>query len=191
MNVRRAAVGLAITCFALTAAPAQGQQPSRNLFDRGATSIEFGVGLLDEAWNLNERREWLVTGSASLWWACLDRVAVGGEFQQARVFQRTPDAFVQGFSPLVRFEVIEREAWRIFVEVGPGVSWSDLEVPPRGTRFNYLFQGSAGLMRRIGRNASVTAAFRFLHLSNHFREGRDRNPDLEALGAYTGLSLSF
>jgi hypothetical protein len=191
MHLRRAALGLAFSVFALTGAHAQGQQTPLDFFDRGATSIEFGLGLLDEAWNLNERREWLLAGSASLWWACSDRVALGAEFQHARVFQRTPDAFVQGFSPLVRFEVIEREAWRMFVEAGPGLSWSDLDVPPRGTKFNYLFQGSAGLMRRIGRNASITAAFRFFHLSNHFRDGRDHNPDLEALGAYTGLSVSF
>lgn len=191
MNLRRAAVCLVLTLVTTTGTQARGQQPSLDLFDRGATTIEFGLGWLDEAWNLNERREWLVAGSASLWWACSDRLAVGAEFQHARVFQRTPDAFVQGLSPLVRFEVIERPAWRIYVEAGPGISWSDLDVPPRGTRFNYLFQGGAGVMRRIGRNAHVVGAFRFLHLSNHFREGRERNPDLETLGAFTGLSVSF
>ena len=155
MNVRRAVACLALTLLATTGTQADEQQPSVNLFDRGATSFEFGVGFLDEAWNLNERREWLVAGSGSIWWACSDRVAVGGEFQHARVFQRTPDAFVQGFSPLVRVELIERQAWRLYVEAGPGVSWSDLDAPPRGTKFNYLFQGSTGVIELLYSGAAI------------------------------------
>jgi hypothetical protein len=165
--------------------------PAIGPFSKGATTIEFGGAVLDEAWNLNERREWMFEGIASMWWACSNHFTIGGEFQHARVFQNTPSAFVQGLSPLVRWSPIKRDNWNFYLEAGPGVSWSDLEVPPRGTKFNYLFQSSGGFMRRVGRNTHALAAFRFVHLSNHFREGHDRNPDLEMLGAYAALAISF
>ena len=80
---------------------------------------------------------------------------------------------------------------RYVSEQGPGVSWSDLETPPRGTRFNYLFQSGVGAMRRMARSQQLVLAYRFLHLSNNHREGREHNPDLEMMGIYLGWSFSF
>lgn len=146
---------------------------------------------MQEAWNYNEAHEWLIEGSGSMWWAFKKGLAVGIEFQQARVFQVTPGAWVQGFSPLFRWRYVERPNWNAYFEVGPGISWSDRPAPPRGTLFNYLFQSETGVMRRLTRRTHAVVAFRFLHLSNNGREGLDRNPDIEAVGLRAGVAIWF
>jgi hypothetical protein len=178
-----------VSLLLLTAVPAFGQD--RDPFQKGSVGIEVGAAPLFEIWNLNERRENLFDGSASFWGSFADRFAAGLEFHHAWVFQDTPGAFVQGLSPLVRWEIADHPRWNWYAEVGPGVSWSDLPTPPRGTRFNYLFQGGTGVMRRVGSSSHVVIAYRFFHLSNHRREGRDHNPDFEMMGVYAGWAVSF
>jgi hypothetical protein len=175
--------------------PAVAQAPSAaaedDPFGRHAIGVEFGLGLLGEAWNLNGDREWLVDGTLAFWWSFATGRHVVFEFHNTRVNQATQAAFVQGFSPLFRWRMRERGTWRLYAEVGPGISWSDFDVPPRGTRFNYLFQAGVGVQRQLGTNVHFVSSFRFLHLSNNGREGVDRNPDIEALGAQTGVLVRF
>jgi hypothetical protein len=171
------------------AAPARAQE--RQPFQKGVVGVEFAVSPLIEIWNLNIHREPIVDISASFWGAISDRFSLGIEFQHAFVIQHTPGAFVQGISPLFRWRFADQPSWDWFLEVGPGVSWSDLDTPPRGTRFNYLFQAGAGVMRRVARSQHLVLAYRFLHLSNNHREGRIRNPDLEMMGLYAGWAVSF
>ena len=196
-----AALGLVLVTSAASAqqTPGRTQSASPNaeadataLFDAGGIGIEFALGAFNEAWNLNDRREWLVDGTASVWWAFRDGAMLVTEFHAARVFQNpSRAAWVNGFTPLLRWRLLEPGAWTLFVDVGPGISWSDTTVPPRGTRFNYLLLAGSGLARRLGRQSHAIVGFRWLHVSNNGREGRGRNPDIEALGGYAGVSLSF
>lgn len=161
-------------------------------FTKGTTTLEIGVAGLDESWNFNEAREWQIEGDITAWHAVSRGLAVGVAWHNSRVFQATADPYVSGVFPLLaRWRIVERGPWRLVQEVGGGVSWSTRDVPPRGTRFNFLFESSLGLQRRIGRGRHLVAAVRFLHLSNADRVGPDRNPDLQMLGLYTGVSASF
>lgn len=171
------------------AVPATAQD--RRPFQRGTVGIEAAAAPLVEIWNLNGHREPMLEVSASFWGAVRDGFMVGVEFQHGFVFQHTPGAFVQGISPLIRWRVADQPNWDWFIEAGPGVSWSDLETPPRGTKFNYLFQAGAGAIRQVGRSQNFVFAYRFLHLSNNHREGREHNPDLEMMGIYLGWGFSF
>src|SRR4029453_11023611 len=184
-----AAGAFSVALALLTAAPRAAQPAADAPFARHATSLEFGAAVMQEAWNYNEAHEWLIEGSGSMWWAFKKGLAVGIEWQHVRVFQATPNAWVQGFSPLLRWRFVERPAWNTYVEVGPGISWSDRPAAPRGTVFNYLFQSEAGVMRRLTPSTHAVVAFRFLHISNNGREGLDHNPDIEALGLRAGLAI--
>ena len=189
----RTPAGLAIACclVLLSTASVTHARQAGDPFERGRVSIEFGGAGMTEAWNLNGHRESLVEVTAAFWGAVGKSLSLGVEFCHLRVFQPTPDAFVQGFSPLVRWRFVETGAWNGFVEVGPGISWSDLPTPPRGTKFNYLAQVSGGAMRRVGASGQLVMGVRLLHLSNNHREGRDRNPDLEMLGPFVGFAFLF
>jgi hypothetical protein len=188
----RLALTVAVLLVGASTAWGQGSSPApASPFDRGAISAEFGLGGLVEAWNLNAGREWLLDATASIWWAYANDVALGVEFRHTRIYQATPNAFLQGLSPLFRWRYLDRGSWGMFMEVGPGISWSDIETPPAGTKFNYLFQGSTGVLGRVGRNIHAFGAFRFLHVSNNGREGKNRNPDIEAMGGFGGVMLTF
>ena len=173
----------------IAATPVVAQE--RRPFQEGTVGIEVAVAPLVEIWNLNGHREPMLAVSASFRGAVSDRFMLGVEFQHGFVFQHTPGAFVQGISPLIRWRFADQPNWDWFIESGPGASWSDLDTPPQGTRFNYLFQASAGGMRQLGNNQNLVLAYRFLHLSNNHREGRNRNPDFEMMGLYAGWAISF
>jgi hypothetical protein len=191
MNRRGATHALACIVLVLVTAGAAEARQSRDPFARGTVAAEFSFGPMVEIWNFNGRQEWLVDGTAAMWGAIGRGFCLGVEFSHLRIFQETPGAFVQGLSPLIRWRVVDRERWEVFIDAGPGLSWSDLPTPPRGTKFNYLFQSSAGVMRRVGGNSHAVMGVRFLHLSNNHREGRQHNPDLEMLGPFAGFSFSF
>jgi hypothetical protein len=164
----------------------------RGMFEKGSLGVEFGGALMIEAWNLNDRREWLADGSAAVFWSFSRRATLLVEFHATRVAQASSrNAFVNGFIPQVRWRLFDIPGGTLFGEFGPGISWSDTRTPPRGTSFNYLVQGTVGVTRRLGNRSHLVTGFRWLHLSNASREGRGRNPDIEALGAYGGLSLAF
>ncbi len=173
---------------ATSAEPADSQDP----FEKGSAGIELGMGLLGETWNLNNRREWLADGMLSMWWSFVNHATLVIEFHATRVFQEpSRDAFVTGILPVLRVRVAESTVGNVFAELGVGASWSDTAVPERGTRFNYLATAGLGVSRAIGRQTSLTTGFRWFHLSNNGREGRDRNPDIQALGGYAALTLTF
>jgi hypothetical protein len=203
---RRIVQAAAIVAVLAAALPATAQDPStrphsqatdaslragRDLFHKGSVGIEIGASPMVEIWNINEEHEQVIEGTAAFWGAIANRIAVGIEFHHAFVIQDAPGAFVQGLSPMVRFKLTNRPRWNWYAETGPGVSWADLPTPVRGTKFNYLFQARTGLMRRVGSNGHALIAYRFFHLSNNERAGKDHNPDLEMMGAYVGWGLSF
>jgi hypothetical protein len=192
---------VAVTIVVLTPGVAGAEQEKApSPLERGTLGIEFTGGAFIEAWNLNDRRESLVDGSAAAWWTVLDNLTVMFEFHASRVFQEpSRAAFVNAFAPLVRWHAWRGApqatdglpAWSAFVEMGPGISWSDTRVPPRGTEFNYLIVAGGGVMARLGRQTNLLTGFRWLHVSNNSLEGRSRNPDIEALGGYAGISVAF
>jgi hypothetical protein len=171
---------------------ADGQTPSPGLFDKDRVGVEFGLGLLTEAWNSNGSRESVADGTLGVWWAFASRATLVVEFHATRVFQESPrDAFVTGIAPVVRIKALDRGQWDMFAEFGIGGMWSDTAVPARGTRFNYLGIAGLGLSRALGEQTSLTTGVRWWHLSNNGLEGRDHNPDIQALGGYVALTIAF
>lgn len=186
------------TAFALAGAPGEAcaqepeAPPPAGPFERDGFGVEFTGVLLGEAWNLNERREWLVDGTAGVWWTFTPRATLVVEFHATRVFQSgARDAYVNGLAPMLRWKFAERGAWRFFTETGAGISWSDTAVPPRGTRFNYLLIAGAGLTRRLGPQTHALLGARLIHVSNASLAGASRNPDIEAIGGFAGLAIGF
>jgi len=73
------------------------------------------------------------------------------------------------------------------VDLAVGLSDSTVAVPKRGTTFNYLIVGGAGV-ELPGRAMTVDLGLRWLHVSNNGREGSGRNPDIQSLGITAGVS---
>jgi hypothetical protein len=192
MNARVAAAMMFLLLLSTTALAGRGSADDIDPFADNALGVEFSIGPFVEAWNLNNKREWLVQGTASIWWTFRPGLMLVNEFDVMRIFQNPGrNAFVQAFSPLVRWRALDRPGWDLFLEAGPGISWSDTTVPPGGTRVNYLAVASAGTMRRLGRQSQAVLGVRWIHLSNNSLDGRGRNPDINALGGFAGVSVTF
>jgi hypothetical protein len=173
-------------------APAPALAPRGPFAGGGTFGLELGGNLSSEAWNLNGSHEWLIDGSFSVWWSFKPGHSLVAEFHALPIFQdRLRNAFVNAFTPVYRWRWAERGGTTFFSEFGAGVSWSDTAVPERGTRFNFLTVMSAGAIRRLGPQSNLVAGFRWLHLSNASRFGRNRNPDIEALGGYLAVNFGF
>ena len=106
------------------------------------------------------------------------------------VSQRGVDAYLIGATFGVRGRIYRRPRWsRFSSEVG--VSDADTDVPPRGTRFNYLAVGGGGVTLRLHAGVHGIAGLEWVHVSNGGLAGRGRNPDIEAIGPKVGVLIGF
>ena len=141
--------------------------------------LDAAVLTLVEAWDYNEAKESLLGAAwgvdTSLWRAMRLRL----EGQLLRVQQEGPDALLYGVT------VGTRAQWRgmPFVELAGGVSNATRRIPPRGTTVNLLILAG-------GDRLSLDLAARWFHVSNNGREGRHRNPDIQALGTSIAIGWS-
>jgi hypothetical protein len=78
-----------------------------------------------------------------------------------------------------------------FLEFEVGLSDADTSIPPRGTRFNYLALGGLGTTIRLRPGVHLLTGLKWVHASNNGLAGRDRNPDIEAVGPHASVLLRF
>jgi lipid A 3-O-deacylase PagL len=133
-----------------------------------------------EAWDRNESSEALVGLLVGIDRRLWKGIAFRTEGLLMHVEQSGPDAWLRGFT------IGSRARWsrsfgRPFVDVGVGLSHATAETPPRGTSSNYLIVSGGGVELDAGRMTLEVGA-RWLHVSNNGRDGRARNPDIQALG---------
>jgi hypothetical protein len=149
--------------------------------------MEVGGEVTREAWNYNLSDEDLWGGSAKVSYRVNRNWSVGSEVMLVWVHQeRVSSTPVAGFSLAARREFPAAIA-SYFVETAGGLSYAARFVPQRGTRFNYVAEAAAGVIRPVGRDTYLVVSLRWLHLSNSGTAGRSRNPDIQALGFRIGF----
>lgn len=170
---------------------APGRQPADDPFRRGSWNFQLAGHAAFEIWNYNGNHEEIYTFVPGLTYGLSDAVAAVISFPIAYVDQRGIDAAFQGITFGLRSRLYRRGELSIFFDFDVGVSYADTYTPPRGTRFNYLALGSIGAMLPVGRGLQLIASVRLAHVSNNGLAGRDRNPDIEALGPQIGVLRRF
>ena len=171
-----------VALLALGAEPVRAQERSWH--------VDGALLMLVEAWDYNEARESLLGGAAGVeanGWKAL-RIRVEG--QLLRVTQDGSDALLRGVT------IGARARWstsrvRPFADLAGGVSSSTRPVPPRGTTVNLLIVAGGGVQIALDRRWSLDLGARWFHISNNGREGRHRNPDVQALGASIAIGWSW
>ena len=144
-----------------------------------------------ETWNYNISHEEVYGLEAGLTYGLGKGVALKAAWPLYYVSQRGTNAYLLGTTIGVRGRIYQRGRMSVFLEGEVGVSEADTFVPPRGTRFNYLALGGVGCTTRVGPGLHLLSGLKLMHLSNNGLAGRDRNPDIEAVGPYTALLLKF
>ncbi len=165
--------------------------PAEDAFADGSWHLELAGHSALEAWNYNNSREKMHGWSAGLTYGIRDGLALTVRAPLYYVDQRGVDAFLFGVTGGVRGRIYRRRRLSVFLELDVGVSEADVAIPPRGTRFNYLAMGSAGATLRLSGAVHVLTSMRWAHISNASLAGRDRNPDIEAIGPQVGILMGF
>jgi hypothetical protein len=176
--------------------PAQAQHtagptPTDDPFARQGWHLELAVHGAVEAWNYNISREEMAAGTAGFTYGLRNGLQFTASWPLYYVSQRGVDAVIMGATFGVRGRVFRRDRWTAFLELKVGVSDADTFVPPRGTRFNYLALGGGGATVRLRKGVHALAGLEWIHVSNGGFAGRDRNPDIEAVGPRVGVLLAF
>ena len=163
------------------------ERPPGGLFGSNGWNVEVSGQFLVEAWDLNVSKESLFGGTVGLGYALAERWQINAELSFVRVSQDTSyDVLLSAVSGIVRWRAYQDGPVSIFLEIGPGVSYASDEVPAGGTRFNLVLQAGGGMTYRLVPRVNLVGGLRWLHLSNNGLNGRDKNPDIQALGMYLG-----
>lgn len=171
--------------------PAQDAPPRDDPFRRGTWLLQLASHASFEIWNYNGNHEEIYALVPGASYGLSDAVAAVVTFPIAYVDQRGIDAAMQGVTFGLRSRVYRRGRLSIYFDFDVGISYADTITPPRGTRFNYLALGTIGAIVPLGRGLHLLAGARLMHVSNNGLAGRDRNPDIEALGPQIGILRRF
>ena len=165
--------------------------PGRGPDGRDPWHLELTAGFYVEAWDLNVYKEQLIGGAVTLSRQMTPNWTVGVETNLLHVNQDPGgDVFLPTVSLMLRWSAFRVGETSVFLESGGGASYASNEVPNRGTRFNLIFQSGAGIVRSLSPRLDLVGGLRWLHVSNNSLDGRDRNPDIQALGLYVGWRLN-
>lgn len=196
-TIVQAARGIAgtLTLLVSCAVPLRAQSaPERapdDPFARRAWHLDIGGHAAFETWNYNTSREEMIGLRAGLTYGIGNGIVLLAGAPLYHVAQRGVDGYLLGVTGGIRGRVYRKGRVSAFLEAEVGVSESDTYVPPRGTRFNYLALGSAGVTVHLRRGAHLLAGMKWIHVSNNGLAGRHRNPDIEAVGPYASLLIPF
>ena len=168
-----------------------GAGSSDDLFADAAWHLELGAHGAIETWNYNVSHENMIAATVGVSYGLRRNLALIISAPLYYVEQRGPDAWLLGATSGVRWRALTRRRFGVFVEVEIGASRAEMATPPRGTRFNYLVLGAAGITTRVARGTHLLTGIKWIHVSNKGLAGRDRNPDIEAVGARIALLTRF
>jgi hypothetical protein len=160
-------------------------------FAEGRWRAEFVAQAALEAWNYNTSHEELYGLVQGVTYGLRTGLVLTARQRLYYVSQRRNDSRVLGLTAGLRGRAYRRGHASIFWQFDLGISDAAVAVPNRGTRFNYLALGGAGVAVRLRPGLHTLAGLRWVHVSNNGLAGRTRNPDIEAVGPTVGMLVGF
>ena len=186
----RSTILYAFALLLFCAPPAAAQQDaSRDPFTRGSWQFDSEAVAALEAWNYNISREEVYGLTEGITYGLRNGLALRASQRFMYVSQQSQDAVILGLTIGVRGRVYRHGRTTLFLQGDVGISHTAVATPPRGTRFNYLAIGGAGVMVRVRPSLHLYSTVQLIHISNAGIAGRGRNPDIEAIGPTIGMTL--
>jgi hypothetical protein len=180
-----------ITATSANVSPVFAQDEENDPFARRGWHLELGGHGALETWNYNASHEEMFGFRAGLTYGLGNGITLTAGGPLYYVDQRGVDGYLLGATAGVRGRLYRRGRVSLFLEGEVGVSEADTPVPPRGTRFNYLALGGVGATVRLRTGLHLLTGMKLVHVSNNGLAGRDRNPDIEAVGPHAALLIRF
>lgn len=182
---------LVLFAFATSTSAQDSTLPSDDLFAESAWHLELGAHGAIEAWNFNFSHEYMFAGTVGVSYGLRRNLALVISAPVYFVAQRGPDAWLFGGTCGVRWRALGRRRVAVFIEGELGISRAQVPTPPRGTQFNYLVLAAGGITMRLARGTHLLTGIKWVHVSNNQLAGRDRNPDIEAVGPRISVIREF
>lgn len=131
---------------------------------------------------------WVFSGVAGKgkWWQ--GNFELLGEFFSGMQFHPNNRYFV-GVTPLLRYNLAWDSRWVPFIDLGAGVSMTNIGEPDLSSKFQFNVQGGAGVRYFFRDDMAITALYRFLHFSNAGIEAPNSGTNTHTLRV--GLSWFF
>ena len=157
--------------------PAYGAQSST------AWWFECGVGT-----NFNEG--WSAVGGIGVEWYPVEGFALGLRADGIGVeLEDTARTAGGGVALLLRWHVIKRTDWSLYLDGGCGLAYFSSRVPSGATRLNFTPQLGIGCSIACGDQLRLLAGVRWFHISNG--QTGDSNPGVDMLNGYIGFTMPF
>jgi hypothetical protein len=95
-----------------------------------------------------------------------------------------------GAGPLARWNFLQFDRWRLFLDAQGDLILNDRPFPPHGTSYDFFLRAGGGVSVRVSDKYWVESAFHFAHISNG--QGVDSgNPSWQGRGLSIGIRRSF
>lgn len=111
-----------------------------------------------------------------------------GELFGGRQFNSVQSSVI-GIAPHLRYNFMTGTRWIPFIDIGAGVSWTDISAPDLGGSFQFNLQTGLGLNWFVKDDWAVSLECRYLHLSSSAISMP--NNGVNTLGGIIGLNWFF
>ena len=180
-----AAATVAVLCFATAPAPRTlGQERPFTDFAKGTWTVQTYGGYFNELGSQDVEAGFATVGASYYF---VDNMSLGLEASGFGFAQPGDNAGAAAGGVVFRHHVISTRRGTFFLDLAASVAEASPDVPPGGTRFNFIEQAGMGITCPLRGNAHLLVGIRYLHLSNARIEGDDRNPSLNGVVGYAGL----
>lgn len=133
---------------------------------------------------------WMALGGVGVEWYPVDGFAVGIRGDGIGVgLEGTPATAGGGASLLLRWHVLLREEWSIYVEGGCGLAYFSSPVPRGAARLNFTPEAGVGLTIALSDHTRLLGGVRWYHISN--AQTAQSNPGVDMLEIYVGAAFTF
>ena len=176
----RAALLVVATCALIV--PAAGAQQVQS-FARGTFTLNWAAGYA------HGFHEVVDVGSAQVGanYFVFDNFSLGAEVAAYGVAQPGDNALAVGLEGVVRHHLFRWAGTTVFIDASFGPFEASEDVPPGGTRFNFVTRAGLGGTYRLDERLHLMLGARYWHLSNARIEGVERNPGVNGVEVYCGL----
>ena len=96
-----------------------------------------------------------------------------------------------GFDLLLRWHMLRREGWSLFVDGGAGILYTTTSFETNATHFNFTPQIGVGTTFQMGDDVDLMGGIRWHHISNANIDGPNRNLGHDAPMLYGGIAIRF
>lgn len=162
---------------AVTASPGYARQGSVNWWFELGAGTDFNQG-------------WEASGGVGVEWYPIDGFSLGVRADGIGIgLEDTSATAGGGVALLVRWHVIQREDWSLYVDGGCGLAYFSSRVPTGAAHLNFTPQVGIGASFAIEDDLRLLAGLRWFHVSNG--QTASSNPGVDMLAGYVGFAVPF